>query len=121
MFNISNAKVRLQDIEGWMLLTIVRLHRYDASVELLLDFGNSDITLKDLCGSARVILVAQNGYKARRNPIPDLFQSANTPPQANWTRNWMPTPTHGGLFRITMRLYAPDEDQYVNGQYVFPS
>ena len=62
-----------------------------------------------------------NGTKSDNTPLPFqvLFQSADNPPPANWTGNWMPTPTNRGAFRVVMRLYGAEEE-VVNGSYSFP-
>ncbi|MCJ1387052.1 hypothetical protein MMC17_010181 [Xylographa soralifera] len=48
-----------------------------------------------------------------------LMQPANVSPPANWTSNWLPTPSGGGSFSVNLRWYGPTE-AFTNGSYVHP-
>ena len=52
-------------------------------------------------------------------PFQILVQPADTAPPANWTSNWLPSPTGGENFTVWLRFYGT-EDELVDGQYVYP-
>jgi hypothetical protein len=114
-----NDKPPLKDFGFWNLETY---HSNGAGVSGLVQNPqgiysvgkNTNITYPD-----GTLVYASNNTKPDNTPFQVIFQSANNPPPANWTGNWMPTPTNGGSFRITMRLYGAEEEA-INGSYIFP-
>ncbi|KAL2864113.1 uncharacterized protein BJX67DRAFT_228759 [Aspergillus lucknowensis] len=48
-----------------------------------------------------------------------VVQPADVVPPGNWTSNWLPAPTGGGDFDVTLRFYAPS-DELSNGGWTFP-
>ena len=76
---------------------------------------NTNITYPD-----GTLVYAANSSQPDTTPFQILFQSADNPPPANWTRNWMPTAANGTVFRIALRPYAPKSNA-INGSYVYPT
>jgi len=48
-----------------------------------------------------------------------LLQPADVQPPSNWTANWLPAPSGGGVLSFTLRWYAPTA-LLTNGQYIYP-
>ncbi|KAH8696320.1 hypothetical protein BGW36DRAFT_360166 [Talaromyces proteolyticus] len=66
-------------------------------------------------------LVYGNGSSDRNDVFSILLQSANVPPPANWTSNWLPTPAGGGNFTVNLRFYGPTQELKASGSYVYPT
>jgi hypothetical protein len=80
----------------------------------------------------------------RNDAFSILLQSADVPPPANWTSNWLPTPAGGGNFTVNcksynfpnlqetwfltlltnlfipVRFYGPTQDLTAGGSYIYP-
>jgi hypothetical protein len=52
-------------------------------------------------------------------PFEILVQSADNPPPANWTSNWIPAPAGGGEVSPVLRAYVP-KMQMIDGTYIYP-
>ncbi|MCJ1397955.1 hypothetical protein MMC11_001151 [Xylographa trunciseda] len=48
-----------------------------------------------------------------------LMQPANLSPPANWTKNWLPAPSGGGVFSVNLRWYGPTS-AFTDGSYAEP-
>lgn len=48
-----------------------------------------------------------------------LIQPADLAPPSNWTSNWLPAPSGGGVISALLRFYEA-EDDLLNGKYVYP-
>lgn len=61
-----------------------------------------------------------NASQASTKPFQILVQAADATPPANWTSNWLPSPTGNGTgFSALLRFYG-GESSVVNGQYRYP-
>ncbi|KZL85972.1 hypothetical protein CI238_06179 [Colletotrichum incanum] len=52
-------------------------------------------------------------------PFQILVQPSNMPPPANWTNNWLPSPTDGKGLQMNLRFYG-GEEVMSNGSYLYP-
>ncbi|KAI1758609.1 hypothetical protein GGR53DRAFT_235479 [Hypoxylon sp. FL1150] len=57
-------------------------------------------------------------YDANTDAPFDVLVQASQPP-ANWTSNWLPSPSTPGAFNMILRFYAPSE-ALSNGLYTYP-
>jgi hypothetical protein len=64
-----------------------------------------------------LVYTTENNSSDKRFQL--LIQSGGTPPPANWTHNWLPSPMNESAFNLNFRLYSPTP-ALTNGSWTYP-